>query len=77
MNIIKGRICKLNSRIQISFFNGKVSAGNSYIVNTLFGVLVTIGKKLTEVSADAATWAIESFRKQKCFLSIVQYMFHL
>ena len=47
MNVIRGRICKLDSRIQIFFFlNGKASAGNIYTVNTMFGVLVTIGKKL-------------------------------
>ena len=42
----------------IFFFNGKASAGNSYIVNTMFGVFVTICKKLIEVS-DAATRAIQ------------------
>ena len=36
------------------FFNGKASAGNIYTVNTMFGVLVTIGKKLFEAS-EAAT----------------------
>ena len=77
MNVIRGRICKLDSRIQIFFFlNGKASAGNIYTVNTMFGVLVTIGKKLFEAS-EAATREFESFCKPKCFLSIFQYNFHL
>lgn len=76
MNVIRGRICKLDSRIQIFFFKGKASAGNIYTVNTMFGVLVTIGKKLFEAS-EAATREFESFCKPKCFLSIVQYNFHL
>ena len=76
MNVIRGRICKLDSRIQIFFFKGKASAGNIYTVNTMFGVLVTIGKKLFEAS-EAATREFESFFKLKCFLSIVQNNFHL
>ena len=76
MNVIIGRICKLDSRIQIFFFNGKASAGKIYTVNTMFGVLVTVGKKLFEAS-EAATREFESFCKPKCFLSIVQYNFHL
>ena len=58
------------------FFNGKASAGNIYTVNTMFGVLVTIGKKLFD-ACEAATREFESFCKPKCFLSIVQYNFHL
>ena len=77
MNVIRGRICKLDSRIQIFFFlNGKASAGNIYTVNTMFGVLVTIGKKLFD-ACEAATREFESFCKPKCSLSIVQYNFHL
>ena len=52
------------------FFKGKTSAGNIYTVNTMFGVLVTIGKKLFD-ACEAATREFESFCKPKCFLSIV------
>ena len=54
MNIIKS----LKAGYRYFLCNGKASAGNSYIVNTMFGVFVTICKKLIEVS-DAATRAIQ------------------